>query len=370
MKLSFPADALWQQVHKMGAVKEAEYILDSSLKDPPPPIVTTPEGLDVPLDEVTTPGGLLGYDGAQVVLYIPDHGRNIDAALVQGDKGKRVHIANCRTLDDMRPKNRFQRYRAVVNTSGDFEVYGFSMSQQKDIEGKARLQVCINCLKHLNYKGYLTEASRQREIIKSFNLKDFFAENSTLFRYLPTAFTERKSGYTDDWKSVSQSYRASQNFTCESCQVDLSQHKHLLHTHHSDGNKRNNHRSNLMALCADCHRKQPLHDHMFARSADMSLLQKLRKQQVLLDSNSDWEDIFELIDPPYEGLVRLYRKNNVLKPELGYGITDGKGKVVAEVELAWPDDKFAIAIDDKQRNELIQLGWNAQTISESLISYR
>ncbi|SEI64182.1 hypothetical protein SAMN05421831_10657 [Allopseudospirillum japonicum] len=369
MKLSFPADALWQQVQKMGAVK-AEYTLDSVLKDPPPPIVTTPEGLDVPLDEVTTPGGLLGYDGAQVVLYIPDHGKKIDTVLAQGDKGNRVHIANCQTLDDMRRKKRFQRYRAVVNITGDFEVFGFSMSRNRDVEGKARLQVCINCLKHLNYKGYLTESSRKREIIiNSFSLKEFFAENSTLFRYLPTAFTERKSGYTDDWKNVSQSYRTRQNFTCESCRVDLNQHKYLLHTHHSDGNKRNNHSSNLIALCADCHRKQPLHDHMFIKASDMALLQKLRQQQGLLNSNSDWEDIFQLIDPPYEGLVRLYRKNNVMKPEVGYEITDDQGQVIAEVELAWPDDKFAITKSEDQKMVLAKIDWTAQTLQEALYSH-
>jgi hypothetical protein len=369
MKLSFPADALWQQVQKMGAAK-SEYSLDSVLKDPPPPIVTTPEGLDVPLDEVTTPGGLLGYDGAQVVLYIPDQGNNIDAVLEQGDKGRRVHIANCRTLDEMRQKNRFQRYRAVVNITGDFEVFGLSKNHNREREGKARLQVCMNCLKHLNYKGYLTDRSRQREIIKNFNLKDFFAENSTLFRYLPTAFTERKSDYTDDWKSVSQAYRRSQKFTCESCRVDLNHHKHLLHTHHRDGNKQNNHNSNLMALCADCHRKQPLHDHMFIKASDMVLLQKLRQQQALLNSSTDWDDIFELIDPPYEGLVRLYRKNRVMKPEVGYEITDDKGRVIAEVELAWPDNKFAVAVDSKQKEQIVQVGWNAQTISEALKSYR
>jgi len=102
----------------------------------------------------------------------------------------------------------------------------------------------------------------------------------------------------------------------------------------------------------------------------MSLLQKLRQQQGLLSTGTDWEDIFELIDPPYEGLVRLYQKNNVIKPEVGYEITDDRGRVVAEVELAWPDNKFAIAIDDKQKNEIIQLGWGAQTISEALQSYR
>lgn len=369
MRLHFPVDAIWRQVSRMGASKR-EYTLDSVIQEPLPPIVTSTGGVDVTIDEVDTAGGLLSCHGAQVVLYIPDHGKNVDRVLHKGSDGRRVHIADCMTLEQMRQKNRFQRYRAVVNVTGDFDVFGYSAEQGKKVESTARLQVCINCLKHLNYKGYMTEPRRQLEIRKNFNLKGFFAESSTLFRYLPTSFIEKKSGYTDDWKLISDKYRASKNFQCESCHVDLNAHKNLLHTHHIDGVKRNNQSSNLMAVCADCHRKQPLHDHMFIKAKDMALLQRLRRSQGIIGSKAQWSDLFELIDPPYSGLLRLYQNDGAARPEIGYELAGAHGEVVAEIEIAWPDAKFAVVGDDNVKTLLFGMGWKAVTLEDALRGYQ
>ncbi|NVK41166.1 MAG: hypothetical protein HWE39_07970 [Oceanospirillaceae bacterium] len=369
MKLHFPVEALWGAVRKMGA-SERDFSLDSVIQAPLPPISQKEEGIEVPLIEVDTPGGLLSYQGAQVVLYIPDHGKNVDAVLGDPGKGRRVHIADCITLEEMRQKNRFQRYRAVVNVTGDFDVFGFSRMRGGHVEGTARLQVCINCMKHLNYKGYVTDARRQNEIRRNFNLKDFFAEHSTLFRYLPTSFIEKKGGYSDDWKQVSDKFRASRHFTCDSCRLDLNAHKHLLHAHHVDGNKRNNQVANLMALCADCHRKQPLHDYMFIKARDMTLLQKLRKEQGILGAAADWSDLFELVDPPYNGLLRFYQKDGMARPEIGYELAGSRGDVVAEIEIAWPDAKFAVVGDEGAQKNVAALGWKAVTLEEALRGYR
>lgn len=369
MKLRFPVDALWAQINKIGAPKR-EYALDSAIREPLPPIVTSAGGIDVTIDEIDTPGGLLSSNGAQVVLYIPNQDKNIDRALVDGSAGKKVHIADCITLEQMRQKNRFQKYRAVVNVTGDFDVFGFSMIQRQHIESTSRLRVCINCLKYLNYKGYMTSPSESRKILSDFNLKDFFAENSTLFRYLPTSFTERKSGYSDDWKAISEQFRTSKNYTCESCHLDLNLSKHLLHAHHVDGNKRNNQYSNLKALCADCHRKQPLHDHMFIKAKDMALLQKLRKEQGILSSAADWEDLFALVDPPYAGLLRFYHRDKQSKPEIGYEITDSKNAVIAEIEIAWPGAKFGVVGNQSEQKKLAALGWKAVTLEDALREFR
>lgn len=369
MKLRFPVDALWAQVNKMGGAKR-EYSLNHRIQTPLPEIVTSKKGVNVTLDQVDTPFGLLSCNGAQVVLYIPDQDREIDKVLAGQSLGKRVHVADCATLEQMRQIKRFQRYRAVVNVTGDFEVYGFSMRAQQNIESTARLRVCINCLKHLNYKGYQTEPHRQREIRENFNLKDFFAEHSTLFRYLPMAFTESKAGYTPDWSQVSENFRASKGYRCESCRLDLSSNKYLLHTHHIDGNKRNNQESNLQALCADCHRKQPLHDYMSIKSKDMALIQRLRKEQGILGNTADWDDLYKLVDPPYDGLLRYLKGAGGGKPEIGYEITDASGAVVAEVEIAWPHAKDGIVADDAEKKVLEGLGWKAKTLEVALREFR
>lgn len=368
MKLHFPADQLWAQVRKMGATKR-DFNLEVEIVEPLPPIVTSVGGIDVTIDEVDTDHGLLSSNGAQVVLYIPDQGRRIDEVLDDGTQGRKVHVADCITLEEMRQKNRFQRYRAVVNVSGEFEVFGTSQRGQQNVEGVARLQVCINCLKHLNYRGYLTERGRQNEIRKAFNLKDFFAEHSTLFRYLPTSFVERKGGYAENWADLSATYRASKGFACEQCRLDLSNHKYLLHTHHVDGNKRNNQIANLKALCADCHRKQPLHDYMSIKASDMAKLQALRKEQGILGDATGWDELLNLVDPPFQGLLRLYKANGVPKPEIGYEVVDVSGRVAAKTEIAWPSAKSAVAGNDRERQLLAALGWKVETLESALKSF-
>ena len=373
MKLHFPIEQLWRQVRKMGA-QERSYSLDA------PTLITTTfdprveqlngSGTDIALEDVDVTGGLLSSHGAQIILYIPDHGKWLDKALINGHDGNKFHVADCTMLEKMRKKNRFQRYKALVNITGDFNVFGFSVSQRQSVEGSARLRVCINCLKHLNYKGYVTERGQASQILSRFNLKDFFAEHSTLFRYLPTAFIEPKSGYADDWKEISRNFRARKNYSCESCGVDLNGHKNLLHCHHTDGNKRHNSAANLQALCADCHRKQPLHDHMYVKAADLSVIHKLRKNQGVLGDTTDWNDLFQLIDPPYQGLLRLYKSRNEPKPEIGYEVVDASGAVKAEAEMAWPRTKFAVVGDQKAKESWGALGWKVETLEEALRGFR
>jgi hypothetical protein len=371
MKLHFPVEQLWSQVRKMGASERA-YSLDVAPPDPLPDIVNrfNEGGEEIELNDVENVGGLLSSHGAQIVLYIPDQGQNIDEALEDGHKGKKVHVADCVTLEQMRQRNRFQRYRAVVNTSGDFDVFGFSRAKSKPEEGVTRLRVCINCLKHLNYKGYISSPSHQRDILKEFDLKNFFAHFSSLFRYLPKSFIENKGHYADNWKEISAKYRESKNYVCESCAVNLGQHKALLHTHHIDGNKRNNTEGNLQALCVDCHRKQPLHDHMYIKQRDMTLIQKLRKQQNILGDATSWDDLFALIDSSFEGLLRFYQKQGSMKPEIGYEILGSGGKVLAESGIAWPSAKYAVVGSPEEKKAVEVLGWKAVTLEDALREFR
>jgi hypothetical protein len=371
MKLTFSADPLQNLARKMGAPERA-FSLNVAPPDPLPDIVNrfNEGGAEIELKDVENVGGLLSSHGAQIVLYIPDQGQNIDQVLENGHEGKKVHVADCQTLEQMRQRNRFQRYRAVVNTSGDFEVFGHSKISFRSREGATRLRVCINCLKHLNYKGYVSSSARQREILNHFDLKNFFAHYSSLFRYLPKSFIENKGHYSDDWKEISAQYRASKSFNCESCRVDLNQHKALLHTHHIDGNKRNNTQSNLKALCADCHRKQPLHDHMYIKKRDMTLIQKLRQDQGILSDATSWEGLFDLVDAAYEGLLRLYQKQGTMKPEIGYEIADASGEIFAEAEIAWPDAKFAVVHENVDNKKLTSMGWKAETLADAIRGFR
>lgn len=369
MKLKSPASQLWSLVEQMGA-EPADFDIVSKARDPIE-IKLEGAGLDVPLEDVESTGGLLSYSGRQVVLYIPDQGRKVDEAILDGfNNGKKVHIADCKVLDDMRRKNRFERYRAVANTSGQFEVFGTSHQTGQHVEGSASLRACIVCLKHLNYKGYVTGPGNQREILKSFNLEEFFLSYSTLFRTLPSTIRQKQGGYSSDWPEVSKTLREKRNWRCESCKLDLSGNRQLLDAHHANGNKADNDDSNLKALCRDCHRKQPMHGHMGIGSADMVVIQRLRHEQGVLGGGENWEDSIELADTSFEGLLRLYQKDNKVVPDVGYDILDSRGAVSVQAEVAWPNDKFAVVMDDEEKLMVEASGWRCQTLSEALRGFR
>ena len=68
-----------------------------------------------------------------------------------------------------------------------------------------------------------------------------------------------KSKYPADWEAISIKVRNAALWMCELCACRHG-HKHfltgsvvILTVHHIDGDPKNNHRSNLIALCQRCH---------------------------------------------------------------------------------------------------------------------
>ena len=281
MKLNVDLSDLHAAVRRMGAEPVA-FSLESQAKPLDSIDIKLEEGIALPLNEVEIHNGLLGYKGRQVLLYIQDQGNQIKQVLAEGSQGKKFHIADCKTLKNMRTKGRFERYVVTNSLEGKFYVFGEDWHTRQKIEGHAQLQVCQNCLETLNYKG--AQHRRKFEIAQNFDIQEFFLTYSSFFSHLPRRWAGRKEeeDYTADWPDISQHYKASKNYTCESCQLDLNAHKQLLHSHHRNGVKSDNRESNLMALCAACHRQQPHHGHLYVSPGDMQTFDRLRREQNLL----------------------------------------------------------------------------------------
>lgn len=275
MRLNVDLRPLERVARRMGSQARLDIDVRRGLDPIDPVDIQLKEGIEIDLDDVEiSMRGLLSYKGRQVVLYIQDQGWRIQEVLAgRPDEGKKVHVADCRTLQDMRRRGRYERYVATNDVSGDFYVTGQD-SYGAGQEGRGRLLVCQNCLRKLGFSGNLKAKARQ------FDWSEFFEEYEPHFAQLP----KRKAGefdgaYTPTWAGASRQYREQCGYRCEGCAVDLSNDAELLHVHHINGVKSDNRPSNLRALCVECHSREPGHEHMRANREEVYRVSRLRRQQ-------------------------------------------------------------------------------------------
>jgi len=348
-------------------------------------VITSPDasqGLDRPewvpikkeinLKDIGSTQGLLSFIdergvAQQVLLYIQDHGGGIGTAIYDIDKRRKFHVADCSTLQKKRADGTFERYVMTNDLSNQFFITGKDWETRKNESATVELQVCKNCLRSLNYKNYSHEYRDFNDrVFQEFSISDFFATYSSFFASLPSRLSGEDDGnYSDDWQMISVKYRSSKNYCCESCGVDLSKNKKLLHTHHKSGVKTNNKLSNLQALCIDCHRKQVNHEHLFVHHEDMVMINHLRREQGQLKKGS-WSEVFEFSDPALHGLLAKCEHNRVKNPVVAYEILGDMDEIVAELELAWPKSKNCIVIRKDDAVVAREHGWHVWTMIEAM----
>ena len=370
MILNVDFSALDDALRRMGA-KPVVIAVSEPVRPIDPIEIELEEGIKLPdLRDVETVNGLFSYKGRQILLYIQDHGGKAPSALEDGEKGNRFHVANdCRTLGEMRARGRFERYVMTNRLGGEFFITGLNWQTKRPVEGDANLWVCQNCLKALNYKG--ATHGNTLELAKHFDIGEFFSTYSSFFTHLPQrrAGNSKEEGYTPDWPQIAGRFKADKDFKCESCGVDLSTHKNLLHVHHRNGVKGDNKSANLVALCAACHRKQAQHEHMFVRHADMRTINHLRAEQGQFRV-ADWDTVLEYCDPALHGLLDACKREGAARPEVGLDVQDGRSAVVANLEVAWPRAKVGVAITDEDRHAAETAGWRVWEMIAALQDIR
>jgi len=215
------------------------------------------EGIEVkPNDLRFLDDGTIAFKNRRILLYIrdvkfhPSHDTDLP----------KFHISNCATLDQMIAHGRFKRYVVSVRTDGIFNYNIISFNQVKPHEGE--LDVCKNCLRHLNYNNYNVNKTKA---FKAFDLNEFFVRFAcSPIRNVPleTNRTAPINVYPADWNQKSIKFKKSANWKCNKCKVDLSADKRFLHSHHKNGNTYDNRPSNIEVLCIGCHSSQPNHGQL------------------------------------------------------------------------------------------------------------
>ncbi len=222
-------------------------------------------GIDVDIKKVKVDeDGTLLYEGEKVLIYIRDQ----YLGYIDSGREYKYHISNCRTLQEMRKKNRYYRYVASTRTDGKFIVNYIGYNNEiVEKEKLTEIHVCRGCLRNLNYKGYADAPGwKKNEIYENFSLEEFFkmyGANSNNFDVIPaqTDISAQEYVYPAD-KILYKKIKLQHGYTCEKCGRKFSAFPEFLSIHHIDGNITNNNPDNLKVLCLGCHAEEPGHHRM------------------------------------------------------------------------------------------------------------
>lgn len=222
--------------------------------------------------------GTLEINGLKACAYIKEQSHGVD--FYSNSSTYKYHLCNCKTIEAMIADNRKHRYVSTTRSDGLFPVLDLSGAHPREFD--AKLDLCKNCETILVNNG---KYPRPYSLSRFFNL--YQPEIPKNIRISETVVIHER--YAPNHDEIADRYKSKMAFKCQMCNVDLSEHKNLLHLHHLDGNGTNNHRSNLRVLCYECHFKEPRHAHMASHpnhKASIKTLHDIRKKQGFINLSS------------------------------------------------------------------------------------
>lgn len=178
-----------------------------------------------------------------------------------GRYGKpKFHILECKTILDQKSRGWFNGHYFWSNSA---EVTLTDRQTNREHENEI-LDLCYNC-RELIYN------ITKEDINTTEDFHNLLEINNEIMTSSDEDTEIDINGYTFNWRKISRAYRETKNYICEKCGFgggDLVNNydKRYLHIDHKDGNKKNNHTSNLQCLCILCHsRKDERHTENFEK---------------------------------------------------------------------------------------------------------
>lgn len=168
-----------------------------------------------------------------------------------------LHVYKCKNTEDLS-----YRMKVTNHQHNTFQSKELKIQIQKD------LRICKECISNLRSDFRLRMGNSFNEYILALE------ENK---RTKQTVVDE--DGYIINWRQVSECFRDLSQWKCSRCgfKAKAKEERKYIHSHHRNGNKLENQKSNLECLCVECHSNVDDHHRKMFQTYNLHLLEEFKQ---------------------------------------------------------------------------------------------